>query len=526
MKFIPTLLILAYSLSLEAMNYTSYFTGNPIDVVTSPAGGVCMMGGASESDDAMIWFLQRANGGDVLVLRASGTDGYNDYLYSQLGVTVNSVETIVFHNANAATDAYIHQRIQQAEAIWFAGGDQWDYVSYWRNNLIEDYLNDAIQTRNAVIGGTSAGMAILGGYYFSAENGTVSSNLALGNPYHPNVTVDSEVFLEVPYLSDVITDTHYDNPDRKGRHSVFLARILTDEGVEARGIACEEYTAVCIDQNGLARVFGEYPSYTDVAYFIQTNCELPVRTPETCTSGSPLTWNLNQQALRVYQVNGTTTGTNTFNLADWQTGSGGSWRTWYVNNGSLSTTNGSQITCSILPVELLYFNAELTNRQAVKLSWATAWEAENAGFVIEHSSDGRNWKDLAELQGQGNSSETQLYSWVHLAPARGITYYRLRQIDQDGSVAFSDIRSVEIQSGDALNIYPNPTSGALFISNKSSEELMFSVYGNTGQILVNQQTISPDSEIQLNQLASGIYWLRYLDEAGEMFTRKLVVVKD
>jgi cyanophycinase-like exopeptidase len=84
-----------------------------------------------------------------------------------------------------------HQRIQQAEAIWIAGGDQWDYVSYWRNNLIEDYINDAIQLRNAVIGGTSAGMAILGGYYFTAENGTVTSNQALNNPYHNNVTVDS-----------------------------------------------------------------------------------------------------------------------------------------------------------------------------------------------------------------------------------------------------------------------------------------------------------------------------------------------
>ena len=99
------------------------------------------MGGASENDNAMAWFLQQANGGDILVLRASGSDGYNDYLYEDLGVTVNSVETIKFNSASAASDPYIHQRIQQAEGIWFAGGDQWDYVSYWRETAVDSLIN-------------------------------------------------------------------------------------------------------------------------------------------------------------------------------------------------------------------------------------------------------------------------------------------------------------------------------------------------------------------------------------------------
>ena len=115
-----------------AQNYTSYFTGSSTDVVTNPIGGICLMGGASENDEAMKWFLNRTDGGDILVIRASGSDGYNDYFFSELGVNVNSVETIVFHNALASTENYIHQRINQAEAIWIAGGDQWNYVNYWR----------------------------------------------------------------------------------------------------------------------------------------------------------------------------------------------------------------------------------------------------------------------------------------------------------------------------------------------------------------------------------------------------------
>jgi cyanophycinase-like exopeptidase len=346
--------LLVFILQSFAQSYTSYRTGNSFNTVTTPTGGSCLMGGASESDEAMIWFLQRANGGDVLVLRASGSDGYNNYMYSELGVTVNSVETIVFNNASASTDTYVQQRIQEAEAIWFAGGDQWNYISYWRDTPIQSLINDAITNRNIVIGGTSAGMAILGGYYFSAENGTITSSEILANPYATNATVANAPFLQTPYLSDVITDTHYDDPDRRGRHMAFLARILTDHasaGVTMiKGIACDEYTAVCIDENGLARVFGDYPTYDDNAYFIQANCEFFDRDPETCEANTPLHWDISGQAVKVYKVKGTTTGANTFSVDDWLLASGGIWEHWSINNGSLVTAAGLQPNC-LLNVE-------------------------------------------------------------------------------------------------------------------------------------------------------------------------------
>lgn len=330
-----------------AQSYTSYFTGNSNNVNTNPTGGICLMGGASENDNAMRWFLQRAAGGDVLVLRASGSNGYNDYLYSELGVSVNSVETIVCHNASAAFDPYVQQRIAQAEAVWFAGGDQWNYVSFWRDSPVDSLVNLAIQNRNVVVGGTSAGMAILGGYYFSAQNGTVTSAEALTNPYNTRVTVDSTSFIHTPFLNNVITDTHFDSPNRKGRFTVFMARIFNDYGVEAKGIACDEYTAVCIDPAGGAAVYGNFPASDDNAYFIQTNCEITERNPETCTSGMPLTWNRNGTALRVYKVKGTQNGANKFRLSDWKTGVGGVWEQWYVQGGALSESAANPINCQI-----------------------------------------------------------------------------------------------------------------------------------------------------------------------------------
>jgi len=340
--------IIGFISTMYSQNYTSYFTGNSNDVITFPSGGVCLMGGATEDDNAMTWFLQQANGGDILVLRASGSNGYNNYMYSGLEVNINSVETIVFNDSSASNEPYIHQRIEKAEAIWIAGGDQWDYVSYWRDSPIDSLINDALTNRNIVIGGTSAGMAIQGGFYFSAENGTVTSTTALSDPFDSRVTIGHTPFISNQYLSDVITDTHYDDPDRKGRHVVFLSRILVDYGIVAKGIACDEYTAICIDSDGIARVYGSYPTYDDNAYFIQPNCELLSNTPENCSLGTPLDWNLGNSAMKAYVVKGTSNGLNTFDLNNWETGTGGSWENWYVDNGVLNEQTANQPNCQTL----------------------------------------------------------------------------------------------------------------------------------------------------------------------------------
>lgn len=235
MKKITVFLILLIEFSF-GQGYTEYLTGSSIDVDTAHEFGVCMMGGASENDDAMAWFLNKANGGDVVVLRASGSDGYNNYFYSQLGVTINSVRTFVISSEEGATNSYLLDKVEKAEAIWFAGGDQFDYVSFFKDNAMEDALNNFVNVKGGVIGGTSAGMAILGSSYFSAENGTVTNAQALSNPYHNRMTLGYDDFLEIPYLDQVTTDTHYDDPDRRARHSVFLARYAKDNTSRAFGI--------------------------------------------------------------------------------------------------------------------------------------------------------------------------------------------------------------------------------------------------------------------------------------------------
>lgn len=339
MRALLVLPLLLCSAALQAQGYTNWFIGDSTDAQTQPLGGVCLMGGATEHDEAMRWFLLQADGGDVLVLRASGSSGYQNYLYSELGVAVNSVETIRFDDASAAGSAYVQERIQRAEAIWFAGGDQWNYVSYWRDTPIAALINAAITERNVVVGGTSAGMAILGGVYFTAQNGTVSSAAALADPYANAVTLSNTPFLTAPWMADVVTDTHYDNPDRRGRHTVFVARAWMDLGVDVLGIACNEYTAVCIAPDGIARVYGEWPQYPEYAFFVQPNCEEP-EGPELLAPGQPLTWHRSGQAVKVYKVPGTMFGEHFFDLNDRRSGSGGSWEDWSVQAGVFATQQG------------------------------------------------------------------------------------------------------------------------------------------------------------------------------------------
>lgn len=339
MKTIFTsLLSVAFLLTATAQDYTSYLTGDPADLVVEDyQAGLLLAGGSTDDDNGMKWFLNRGGGGDVLVIRASGSDGYNEYLYEELGVNVNSVETIVFNNPNAAYDAYVLQQIAGAELLFIAGGDQYDYYQYWKDNPIEDAINDLINEKKITVGGTSAGMAILANCYYTPPGSSATDEEALGNPFHPDVDIlGRNDFLDVPFMQNVITDTHYDQRDRAGRHITFLARLSQQHNVQMRGVAANEYNAVAVDENGIASAFGEWPEYPlDVVYFLRTNCQSDFL-PEVIEDGTPLTWTRGGAAVKAYKMPGTPTGEFTFDLNDWETGTGGIWYNWTAENGVLS----------------------------------------------------------------------------------------------------------------------------------------------------------------------------------------------
>lgn len=306
-------------------------SGDTSDVQsTTTQAGIVLMGGSTDVDEAMRWMLERAGGGDVVILRATGSTGYNDYLFA-LGAKVHSVETIRINSRLLANDPLVERRVRNAEMIFIAGGDQADYINYWRGTRLQEALNWLANVKKIPIGGTSAGCAILGRTYFSALQGTIRSEGALANPYDSLVTVFRNDFLSLPFLENTITDTHYDNPSRIGRHLVFMARMIQDSSLvpnQMRGIGVEERTAVAINTDGRATVFGR-----GQAYFLQGSAALA--TPEVCKRGEPLTWEREKKAVRGYVVPGSLQGSGAFNLRTWseQDASGGIWRNYWVTKG-------------------------------------------------------------------------------------------------------------------------------------------------------------------------------------------------
>ncbi|MDX2068804.1 MAG: cyanophycinase [Haliscomenobacter sp.] len=311
------------SLSLS-QTVKCYLTGSAEDVQSKTTPGLLLMGGSTDVKEAIAWFLTRSGGGDVVVIRSSGADGYNQYMFDM--VPVNSVESIIIDSRAKAENDSIVAKIRAAEALFIAGGDQWNYVNYWKNSPTEDAINYLLNTKGAPVGGTSAGLAVLGSAYFSAQLGGVTSKEALGNPYHEKVALGHDDFLNIPLLENVITDSHYTQRERQGRHIAFMARLMQDfKHKKILGIGIDEKTALCIDQDGRGKVYG-----TNHVYFLKND----KRGPKTCVNGSPLTWNHHGQAVKVYKIQGNATGNGYFNATNW-TFSGGNSYFYYVNNGVL-----------------------------------------------------------------------------------------------------------------------------------------------------------------------------------------------
>src|SRR5882724_12949107 len=177
MKIFAILLCALFSVApaFAAKQYSYFRVGNPTDISASTSPGTVLMGGGTDVDAAFQWMCQRSGGGDFLVIRATGTDAYNPYI-QQLCPGENSVATLIIPNRTAASDPFVASTIQSAEAVFIAGGNQADYINFWKGTAVESTLN-ALIARGVPVGGTSAGMNVLTEFIYSAlaSQGVTSS---------------------------------------------------------------------------------------------------------------------------------------------------------------------------------------------------------------------------------------------------------------------------------------------------------------------------------------------------------------
>src|SRR5579863_7557036 len=276
--FAPLLLALPLLTPVADAKWKYFRAGNAANSTAIPRPGIALMGGG-EQDPALKWLCERANGGDFLILRANTEDEYAQKVNEEIRALcpLNSAATIVFSEREDSDDPKLLEHIAQAEAIFIAGGDQSNYVRFWQETPVEDALNRHIAAGKP-IGGSSAGLAILGEFSFSSMIDTIHSPEALANPYGNKVTLTRD-FLRIPLLAQTITDTHFVKRDRMGRLVVFLARILQDGWTrQVRAIAVEEGAAVLLEPDGQAKVIGSGP-----AYFVEAR-----NSPDVCRRKTPL----------------------------------------------------------------------------------------------------------------------------------------------------------------------------------------------------------------------------------------------
>ena len=187
---------------------------------------------------------------DVVILRSSGSNGYNDYIYAMNGV--DSVETLVITTAKDSNTAAVETTVKNAEVVFFAGGDQCDYVEVLQGDQGGDGRPSRSTPGAAASAAPAPGSPSRGTSATTAAPAAPLSSDALANPYHRTITFTYD-FFHWANLQGTITDSHFVTRDRMGRTLAFLARQIKDgKAASALGVAVNEATSVEVDKNGLA----------------------------------------------------------------------------------------------------------------------------------------------------------------------------------------------------------------------------------------------------------------------------------
>ena len=258
-------LLLVLLAPLAHADLTRYRTGNADDVRPRLHGPVLLLaGGGGDVTEGLQAGIDRIRGCtdcdakiDVVVLRASGAEGYNDYFMNMRGV--DSVLSMVITDRDSSSRPDVVEAVRNAELIYFAGGDQCNYVRWIKGTPVNDAVI-SVYRRGGAVGGTSAGLAIQGEVAYDAcPNQSAQSSEVLLDPFHVDVSV-SRGFFRWKALRGLITDTHFQQRDRLGRLIVFMAR----SGARL-GFGVSEGTIALVDRDGRGVVHGAGPVHIVIA---------------------------------------------------------------------------------------------------------------------------------------------------------------------------------------------------------------------------------------------------------------------
>ncbi len=200
----------------------------------------------------------------------------------------------------------------------------------------------------------------------------------------------------------------------------------------------------------------------------------------------------------------------------------------YEFAGVTGITNQSRFTLGTisklvtpLPITMVSFTAETTDHRTVELNWETASETSNDYFTVEKSQDLHSWTTVATVPGAGNSNSLLKYTSTDQFPAQGVNYYRIRQTDFDGKFTYSDIRSVLLEQGAEITLFPNPAKETVIVNRGNNATILIS--NALGQTINLEQVISDNTtQFAVSGLPAGTYFVTIL-ENNEKVNKKLIV---
>jgi len=188
-------------------------------------------------------------------------------------------------------------------------------------------------------------------------------------------------------------------------------------------------------------------------------------------------------------------------------------------------------TARPLPVEMLSFDA-IAHKSDVELIWRTASEQNNDYFTVEKSTDGVTFHALGIVNGNGTTSTVHQYRFMDYQPLNGVSYYRIKQTDFNGSFDYSAVKSVvygQTSGGFNVSTYINPQNENLQVNIESNEQERFqvSLYSVLGQQILSESVFVADKNYNLtidtfNQLRSGIYFLEVISTGQSKRSIKIV----
>jgi len=440
----------------------------------------------------------------------------------------------------------------------------------YRNVTSMTYGGQAMTFLLEISAGTTTGFSDRLEVWMLMESGiSLASGTTIVPTYAANSLLEnvefftSVVFQNVDQVSPVISIIGTESNSSANPHQLSPAFNTLQGGMSVTGVICGNNTSTASSPGGTntytvnssfvegTDIYTANPSFTTSGICVETATKACTSTgteqPSFTFAGS-----VNRAAMvgftlqraraldnAVYLLNaGTPVGVNNgFISTSWPTSDayvtyggptdvwGRSWTVSEINSTgfgaamSSSKSNGSLridhfhmtvYTTSTLPIELLEFNAEVTEN-AVLTSWITATELNNDYFVVERTTDGITFDSPCMIDGSGNSTQPISYSFIDTDPPEGTSFYRLKQVDFNGSYSYSHFCSVIFSRENKTSVYPNPSADGVFTFFQG-EQIINEVAVFSGDLkLIKKVTITPGEKaiISIADQPDGNYFLIY-----------------